>query len=244
MQIHLTDEEIVQLLRRSSLTTVIVEGKDDMTIYRWVEEKIGITNVNFLPCGGRDTLLKVFERRDEFAHIKTIFMADKDGFVYSGVPSEYSDILWTKGYSIENDLYHGKFVEKLLSVNEDVNFRVSLRNFITYYAFEVEQYNKKLIYNFSNHPYQVLRDDHELDQNFLGSINFSHPSSATIEYLQNEYDLLIRGKSLFALLLRFLSGKHREVKHKKKTLFESCFKLSSSGSIHEMMAEIEKRLSI
>ncbi len=39
MEIHLTEEEIVQLLKRSALTTILVEGKDDMTIYRWIEEK-------------------------------------------------------------------------------------------------------------------------------------------------------------------------------------------------------------
>lgn len=242
MEIHLTEEEIVQLLIRSSLTTVIVEGKDDMTIYRWIEEKIGITKANFLPCGGRTTLLNVFKRRNEFAHIKTIFVADKDAFVYSGVPNEYSEIIWTKGYSIENDLYQGKFVEKLLSVYEDVKFRISLNNFITYYAFEVEQYNKKLVYNFSNHPNQILDDKHQLNTDFLNSINFSQPSNETIEYLKNEYDLLVRGKSLFALLLRFLCHKKREIKHKKSILFETCFKLTENSSIADITNEIEKRL--
>ena len=242
MEIHLSVDEIVETLKRSSITTVIVEGKDDMTIYRWMEDKIGITNANFLPCGGRDSLLRVFERRDEFSHIKTVFVADKDTFVYSGVPKEYKDIVWTKGYSIENDLYHGKFAEKLLNVNEEVNFRLSLKNFITYYAFEVEQYNKKLVYNFSNHPNQVLTDKHELNQDFLNSINFENPSEATIGYLQNEYDLLIRGKSLFALLLRFLSHKKRDIKHKKTILFEACFKLNDNACISDITSEIERRL--
>lgn len=244
MEIHLSEEEIVQTLKRSSLTTVIVEGKDDMTIYRWIEEKIGITNANFLPCGGRETLLKVFKRRDEFPQIKTIFVADKDAFVYSGVPHEYSEIVWTKGYSIENDLYQGKFVEKLLGVQEDVNFRVSLKNFITYYAFEVEQYNKKLIYNFSNHPNQVLDDQHQLNTSFLKSVNFNQPSKEIIERLQNEYDLLVRGKSLFALLLRFLCHKKRDIKHKKAILFETCFKLTSNASIGDLTDEIQKRLYV
>ena len=133
MNIHLTVDEIVELLRRSSLTTVIVEGKDDMTIYRWLEHRIGIDKVNFLPCGGRDKLFQVYNRRDEFSHIKTIFLADKDCFVYTKTPAEYEEIIWTKGYSIENDLYAGRFLEKLLSVNEEVNFRVSLKNFISYY---------------------------------------------------------------------------------------------------------------
>ena len=68
MKIHLTEDEIVELLKRSSLTSVIVEGKDDMTIYRWIEEKIGISKANFLPCGGRNTLLKVFVILSEMTH--------------------------------------------------------------------------------------------------------------------------------------------------------------------------------
>jgi hypothetical protein len=242
MKLHLSVDEIVETLKRSSLTTVLVEGKDDMTIYRWIEEKIGITNANFLPCGGRDKLIQVFERRDEFSHIKTVFVADKDGYVYSGIPAEYEDIVWTKGYSIENDLYSGKFAERLLSVAEDVNFRVSLRNFITYYAFEVEQYNKRLIYNFSNHPNQILTDSHQLNTDFLQSVNFQNPTPETIEYLQNEYELLIRGKSLFALLLRFLCHKNRDIKHKKNILFETCFKLNENNCINELTGEIERRL--
>lgn len=242
MTIHLTVDEIVELLKRTNLTSVIVEGKDDMTIYRWLEEKIGIDKANFFPCGGRDTLFKVFERRDEFAHIKTVFLADKDSFVYSEIPKKYSDILWTTGYSIENDLYHGKFLEKLLAVNEEVNFRTSLRNFITYYAFEVEQFNKKLIFNFSNHPNKVLDNTHQLDNEFLKSINFNSPTAETIAYLENEYDLLIRGKSLFALLLKFLSHKNRETKHSKKSLCETSFKLTDNKLLTNLMTEIEKRL--
>jgi hypothetical protein len=242
MNIHLTEDEIVELLKRSSLTSVIVEGKDDMTIYRWIEEKIGVSKANFLPCGGRKTLLNVFNRRDEFSHIKTVFLADKDCFVYSDVPKEYDDIIWTKGYSIENDLYHGKFLEKILNVSEEVNFRVALKNFIHYYAFEVEQFNKKLVFNFSNHPNQVLDEVHNLDTTFLGKINYATPTNETIEYLNKEYDLLIRGKSLFALLLRFLSHTNREIKHSKKSLCETSFKLTENPLIVELMTKIEDRL--
>lgn len=242
MEIHLTVDEIVETLKRSSLTTVLVEGKDDMIIYRWMEQKIGITRANFLSCGGRENLLNVFNRRDEFAHIKTIFVADKDAYVYSGIPQELNDIVWTRGYSIENDLYYGKFVEKLLDVNEEVVFRLSLKNFITYYAFEVEQYNKKLVYNFSNHPNQILKDNQELNLDFLNEINFQNPSDVTINYLQKEYDLLIRGKSLFALLLRFLCHTKRDIKHRRVALFETCFKLNENHCIQGLTNEIEKRL--
>lgn len=242
MSLHLTEDEIVETLKRSSLTTVLVEGKDDMIIYRWIEEEIGIQNANFLSCGGRDRLLKVFNRRNEFNHIKTVFVADKDCFVYDKTPENLNEIIWTNGYSIENDLYQGQKIEQLLDVNENVKFRKAVKNFIEYYAFEVEQYQKKLIYNFSNHPNQVLCDSHNLKQDFLDEINFQNPSQETIEYLQNEYDLLLRGKSLFALLVRFLSSRRRDVKHNKKSLLENCFKMYRSDSMNKIIEQLKTRL--
>lgn len=242
MQLHLDEDEIVEYLKRSSLTTVLVEGKDDMIIYRWIESEIGIQNANFLSCGGRDRLLKVFNRRDEFSHIKTVFVADKDSFVYDKTPDELNEIIWTKGYSIENDLYEGKKIELLLNVNEKVKFRKAVKNFITYYAFEVEQFQKKLIYNFANHPNQVLCDAHELKPDFLAEINFASPSEETIEQLQNEYDLLIRGKSLFALLVRFLSSKNRNIKHRKNSLLEHCFKMHRSASMDDIIKQLKEKL--
>lgn len=242
MSLHLTEDEIVETLKRSSLTTVLVEGKDDMLIYRWIEEEIGIQNANFLSCGGRDRLLKVFERRDEFNHIKTVFVADKDSFVYEETPVEFEEIIWTKGYSIENDLYQGQKIEQLLDLNENVKFRKAIKNFITYYAFEIEQFQKKLIYNFANHPSQVLCDAQNLKEDFLNEINFENPSEETIQYLQNEYDLLLRGKSLFALLVRFLSAKKRGVKHNKKSLLEHCYKMYRSDSINSIVEKLKTRL--
>ncbi len=242
MKLHLTEDEIVETLKRSSLTTVLVEGKDDMIIYRWIEKEIGIQNANFMSCGGRERLLNVYNRRDEFSQIKTIFVADKDGYIYDKVPGNLGEIIWTKGYSIENDLYQGKQIEKLLDLNEKVKFKKAVKNFITYYSFEVEQYQKRLIYNFSNHPNKVLCDAQELQQELLSDINFIEPQKETIEYLQNEYDLLIRGKSLFALLLRFLSAKNRNIKHSKKSLFEHCYKLHKSDAINEIIEKLNEKL--
>jgi len=242
MELNLTEDEIVEYLKRSSLTTILVEGKDDMIIYRWIEEEIGIDNANFMSCGGRDRLLKVFNRRAEFNHIKTIFVADKDAFVYDVVPEELNEIIWTNGYSIENDLYQGQKIELLLDVSEKVKFRKAINNFITYYAFEVEQYQRKLVFNFSNHPNRLLCDAQELKQDYLDEINFQNPSKATIEFLQKEYDLLIRGKSLFALLVRFLSSKKRRIKHNKNSLLEHCFKMHRSESINQMIISLKGKL--
>ena len=100
----MTVDECVAALHRTYLPTVIVEGKDDMQIYQWTERRVGIQNANVLPVGGKETLLAVYERRNEYAHLPVAFVADKDLWLFSGIPPDYPDIIWTEGYSIENDL--------------------------------------------------------------------------------------------------------------------------------------------
>jgi Protein of unknown function (DUF4435) len=237
----LTEEEIVQTLKRTSLTTVIVEGEDDVTIYRWIENEIGIDKVNFLPCGGRGTLLNVFKRRAEFKNSRVIFVADKDCYVYSEIPDEYTDIIWTTGYSIENDLYFGRHLEKLLDKSEKNKFSISIENFLLYYGFQYEKLKANYDFDFSYHPNQVLNEQERLCNNFASNISYKEPRFETVELLKSNYELLIRGKSLFAIIIRHLSHKRRKVKHSKFTLLEHCFKLHRNSIIDKLILEITKR---
>ena len=244
MSLELSVDEIVATLKRSTLTTVLVEGKDDVLIYRWLEDEIGIVNANFFPCGGRDKLMQVFERRDEFPDISTVFVADKDAFVYVNPPDEYSDIIWTNGYSIENDLYYGRRIEDLMSNNEKVIFLKSLNSFIEYYAFEVEKCVRAEEYNLRSHPQQIICEiQHEVKQEFLDEINFKKAEQGIENNIKENYDVLIRGKSLFALLTRILSKSTRAVKHSKLSLLEHCYRTHKSEKFIELINKIEQKIS-
>jgi hypothetical protein len=242
MDLNLTVNELVETLKRSSLTTVLVEGKDDILIYRWIEKEIGIEKANFLSCGGRGKLLEVFERRNEFSQIKTVYVADKDCYVYDNVPQQYLDIIWTNGYSIENDLYFGGKIEKLLDENEVIKFNIALKNFVEYYAYEIENYKNNINYSFRNHPNKVLTDKYELCPHFLGTVNYYKPNQQEIDDLADNYDILIRGKTLFSLLLKFLSHKKRAIKHSKKALLEHCYKLHRNQATTELIEKINIKL--
>ena len=61
-----------------------------MMIYRWMEERIGVDEADVLPCGGKSVLLAVYERRTEFSHLKTAFIADRDMWLFTAIPPEYS----------------------------------------------------------------------------------------------------------------------------------------------------------
>ncbi len=244
MSLNLTVDEIVETLKRSSLTTVLVEGKDDVIVYRWLEDEIGITIANFLPCNGRDKLLQVYERRNEFIDSSVVFVADRDTYVYVNPPEEYDDIIWTNGYSIENDLYYGRNIESLLSKTEKDTFLKSLNNFIEYYAFEVQNLLDDNEFCLRNHPQKVLCDiQHEVKEEFLQTINFSKADEDLEKNIRTNYDVLIRGKSLFALLTRILSNKAREIKHNKLSLLEHCYRTHRSDKFIELIKRIELKIS-
>lgn len=243
MSLELSVDEIVNTLKRSSLTTILVEGKDDVLIYRWIENEIGIVNASFFPCGGRDKLLQVFERREEFSGIKTVFVADKDTFVYVNPPESLNEIIWTNGYSIENDLYYGRNIELLLDNDEKVAFLKSLNSFIAYYAFEIQNFLENKDFCFRKHPQSIICElQNEVKEVFLKEIDFIEAKAEIQENLRSNYDVLIRGKSLFALLTRILSKRGRAIKHSKMTLLEHCYRTHRSEMFIDLIGRIEKKI--
>lgn len=241
---HLTEDELVALLTHSSLTTILVEGKTDMSIYRWIEDDLEI-EADILVCGCRDTLFKVYNRRREFNHIKTIFVADSDKYVYSSIPVEYKDIIFTKGYSIENDLYQGCQIETLLTKKEDEHFRVALENFIKYYSCQIEKLSVEVDVNLAQNPHQILdvNNSYALRKDQVHG-GYHNPSTETLMRIQANYDLLLRGHSLIALLLIFLSDSKRRNKYSAQSICECCYKLKRSDAIIELLNKLNLQLSL
>jgi hypothetical protein len=244
MSLDLTVDEIVNTLKRSSLTTVLVEGREDVIIYRWLEDEIGIAKANFLPCGGRNKLLEVYERRAEFPDITTVFVADKDTYVYVNPPDGYEEIIWTNGYSIENDLYYGRRIETLMGAEENVTFLKSLNSFIEYYAFEVTKLIEGEEFSLRNHPQNIICEiENEVKQEFLEEVNFVKATDEIERNIRENYDVLIRGKSLFGLLTRILSNKTRPIKHSKLSLLEHCYRTHQSEKFSELIGLIRDKIS-
>src|SRR5260221_12407925 len=135
-----TVEELIELLKRSSLPTVLVEGSGDVQAFRGIEEMLGSLNASFLECSGRETLLTIFDRRSEFSNTKACFVVDKDMWMFSGVQSKYSELICTDGYSIENDIYQDGDLERLLTNAERPNHETIIGDLCRCFAFEVEEY--------------------------------------------------------------------------------------------------------
>ncbi len=202
----MTVDRLVGVLRSSHKPNIVVEGNDDVIIYRELTKRIGILEVILRPSGGRDNLLQVYERRNEFGHIPVAFIADQDMWLFSGIEQSYEDVIWTSGYSIENDLYSDADLERLLDENETAEHQQILDSISIWFAFAVEEYLA------GNSPTLDLHCDEmippgktELDAGFCTRQSFSTPNPNRVQQIRSAYKLLLRGKQLFQLLVRFLS---------------------------------------
>ena len=217
---NLTENAMVSYLKRTSLPTVLVEGSDEMSVYnRYLESKINIENVKILPCQGRSMLLNVFKRRAEFKKAKVVFVADKDMWFFKGVPEEYDDkVIFTDGYSLENDLYIESFFNRLLDANEARNFHDLIKELSVWFAFEVNRY-QEFDYILCDFHVNEICPEKFLSESFKKRINFVEPPAHIFELVHSEYTRALRGKNLFEALIRCLSH-NRKSKYSRENLIE------------------------
>ena len=242
---YLTENVLVATLRRSRLPTVLVEGKDDHQIYQWAERRVGIQSANVLPVGGRETLLAVYKRRNEFAHLPVAFVADRDLWLFSGIPPGYPDIIWTEGYSIENDLYADANLENLLDAGEAAEHQQVLDSIVEWFVFEVEEHLAGRDAQVDTHPNRVVPlSKTEMDQGFRNSRGFRLPKQALHQQIKGAYQLQLRGKTLFEMLIRFLNAPNRGTTYSTSALYEIAVKMTTPQPlIDRLIGEIEQKIA-
>lgn len=218
----LTVDEVLSLLQRTSLPTIVVEGRDDMIVYRRMEERLEGLGVSVLPVGGRSKVLQIFERRSEIPrNVQCAYVVDCDTWIYSGIPAPYKDgcLILTSGYSIENDVFVDGDLQRLLTPTERLEFQRDLQRFIHWYALELSRALSDDSGEISLHPSNVL------DAARYPVLTALRPSEPYPDSLRTEieanFQRLLRGKSLMALLVSKLSHSRRVPKHSHKALLES-----------------------
>jgi hypothetical protein len=216
-----TVDELLALLKKTNLPTVICEGSDDLIIYRRLEDRLNHLGVSVLPAGGRNNVLKVFERRYEIpSAVHLAFVADQDIWVNSGIPLTYSTpcLIFTDGYSIENDAICDGNLEGLLAGTEVTQFKKELCDFVEWYALALTRHISDPTKPIKMHPNQVLNPTirPSLLALELGEI---YPLSARQTILA-DYKRLLRGKSLLALLIRNTNSRPSQPNHTDRSLLE------------------------
>ncbi|TYQ24980.1 DUF4435 domain-containing protein [Pseudanabaena sp. UWO310] len=237
---YLSEDEIVDLLRETSLPTILVEGSDDLAVYnRYLESKINIEDVDVLPCQGRPTLLRIFQRRAEFKNAKVVFVSDKDMWFFFGVPKEYENqIVFTDGYSLENDIYVEQSFKRLLDKEDIKKFENLIKQLSIWFAFEVNRYQETLESKCDVNTDRICPDDF-LCPNFKQTINFVDPPQELVDLIHREYARALRGKNLFQALLRFLT--RRTSNYSRANLLELGSKVLDNPRIEILVNKIVEK---
>lgn len=203
-QAKITVTELVAAIERSSLLTVLVEGRDDMSIYNGLYS--WDSQVSIVQTQGRCTLLKTFIAAKEKGLLnKCIFIADRDLYVFEGIPPEYRDIIFTTGYSIENDVVADcKMIKNLL---QDIGQRAfnSGRHLLSkWFAFYVEQHLQNKPAKADVHPLALLKDNGcgEFEENPGGLLKqeYLEPAASLVDDIEKNFSVKFRGKNLVHLI--------------------------------------------
>ena len=248
---NFTVSELVNSLRHSNLPTVVVEGKDNANMIERLIKRRGSTEldrtkkVNVLLVSNRNVLISFYNRRYEFT-IPVVFIANRDMWLYTRVPRLYQDIIFTQGYSLENDIYKGAGLENLLEPHERWEYHQVLNSTIEWFAFEVEEYRagKRKRVNFR------LKDiippgQAELDTNFCKQQGFHRPNPETVQQIRNDHQFRLPGRLLFDILRRILNTSGRSFKFQitPRGLYEIALMMCASPPLLKgLMSEVRKKI--
>ena len=221
-------DEVVALLRNSQLPTLVVENYADVRIYsRWIEQHLfGTYRIDVLAANGKGNLLSLYDRKNEFAGLPIVFVANRGIWLFSGIPEDYEDIIWTQGYSVENDVYSMGEIENLLDPTRAWEHWLVQESIIRWFAFELEALIPQTLsesnlslgnlipkYNFEIEEFiaglnlgdLIPKDNTKLDKSFRKNRGFCWPRTEIIEEVSTEYRFDLPGKLLFQMLDRFSS---------------------------------------
>ena len=202
---------LLSKIRKSKHPVVIVEGPDDIIVYRQLINLYSDKGLTVLPSGGRGKALKVFDSiKDEEILEKVIFIVDKDLWVFSEIPEEYrhNRILTTQGYSIENDIFCDGNVETLLkSENCFDNFKVDLKEYLNWYTLVINQH----LSGKNNETLDFSAKDFFASSNISIKIEEAKKNNHFPEDLHAniyaEYHNKLRGKNLLNMAIWYLNKK-------------------------------------
>ncbi len=193
-----------------------------MMIFRKLEETLQRFGVDVLSAEGRGTLLEVFSRRGEINNgQKLAFIADRDWWVCAAIPEKFVSpaLIFTDGYSIENDVYRDGNLFGYMTLAERTRFSQEVDQVINCYALGLSRILNGRSGRISWHPNEVL-DDAGRRAGFMqlegGEV---YPDQLRIQVAAN-FEKLLRGKTLMGVLMRQLSYAGRAARHNAQSLME------------------------
>ncbi|MFW3571229.1 DUF4435 domain-containing protein [Kosakonia cowanii] len=215
-----TIDELFALLKNTSIPTILVEGQDDIIFYRRIENDLDDIGIDMLPAGNKWAVLELRNRiKNEPLLAPIAFVVDKDLWVYFGNEENFHDVITTDGYSIENDIFIDGELIDLMSREELESFNTELVKFLRWYALTVTRSQRGLSLSYRETAFKVLNDSDFYNSSTQLLDGEEYPEDF-YNLIYNDYGRFLRGKSLFALLVRQLSRPERRTKFGVNQLME------------------------
>lgn len=197
--------EIISMLKRTRIPTIVVEGKDDIVVWNEVENILCDKRVSIVQTWGRNNLIKVFDGMSEFnADVPILYIADQDDWSFLGVPRKYEKIIFTNGYSIENDMICDANLLKMAR-SDDINYQKELEYIIEYYSLflvgKICRFEEGK-FKISDHINKITSSG-ILELSKIKFMHFYEFSAPIISLVKNDYMNLVRGKSLMELICKY-----------------------------------------
>ncbi len=220
-RVDYTVEELVAYVKRSERPIIFVEGRDDMQIYRCLEDQMNHGVGVIIPCGGRTRLLDLAKRQNEFAGKKVAFLADSDCFNIFGVRIELPNLIWTHGYSIENDLLASGTIFALMTNAELIRFETLLNLLADWFVGCVCAHLEGADLLISVHSNRVIDfKSLTLNEGYHSELEFERKHQNKANLVRSDSKRFIRGKNIFDILAEILSARKRRSKYSRANLYE------------------------
>jgi hypothetical protein len=234
----MTPSEIIAAVKHSGLPTILVEGVQDKEALRLLDSLTGKTG-KVICCSGRETLFAVWERRAELTGKCIAFVADRDLYVIGRIPAEYRGIIFTDGYSLENDMLESKrwvslqddddkeHYERMTALNID-HFWVQIRAFID-----------------KGTPPQWMSPSRLQEDNFALSQNDKQEQDKCRLYRRIAAHPIryVRGKNMLNAVHHSLCHKGRQNKFSPRQILELCIRPKPKGKMRMLVNRIRSELN-
>lgn len=241
---------ILSMIQRQTLTKyVVVEGVDDIIVYRNLISSNLDKNISVLAAGGRDKVLEVFTQLKNTPSIdNAIFIVDQDSWIISGIPEEFQHprIIYTSGYSIENDIYIDKQLDALMQgTGVYSSFKDCLAIYLKWFALAITRFctnanadSEKL----KIHPSNFFQSQTTIDKFCALKEGENFPQELYDDLLLN-YALKFRGKCLLPLAVECLGKRTDGAKYNTKTIMEEAAITGRGVHLNRIFSEVEQLAS-
>lgn len=225
---------------------VVVEGVDDIVVYRNLITLYKAKGIKVLAAGGRTKVLEVFDELKGTPHLdKAIFIVDQDSWIFSGIPTEYQHerIICTSGYSIENDVYLDKQIEIIMQATGVYSsFQTDLHIYLNWFSLAITRFctngndNSEML---NLHPEAFFKCSNTTQKYCTLNSGEVFPQQTYNDLLIN-YGLKFRGKCLLPLAIRALGKRPHQPKYNSNTIMEETAITGRGIHLNRIFTKVEQ----